>query len=59
MAYIWAKKDSKGLKMVSGVCLCYIVSPYAIVYKSFDFRVKNIYEKKIEELENKCGRNVV
>ena len=31
--------------MVSGVCLCYIVSPYAIVYKSFDFRVMNIYEK--------------
>ena len=23
--------------MVSGVCLCYIVSPYAIIYKSFDF----------------------
>ena len=31
--------------MVSGVCLCYIVSPYAIVYKSFDFHVMNIYEK--------------
>ena len=32
--------------MVSGVCLCYIVSPYAIIYKSFDFRVMNIYKKK-------------
>ena len=31
--------------MVSGVCLCYIVSPYAIIYKSFDFRVMNIYKK--------------
>ena len=32
--------------MVSGVCLCYIVSAYAIIYKSFDFRVMNIYKKK-------------
>ena len=31
--------------MVSGVCLCYIVSPYAIIYKSFDFRVMNTYKK--------------
>ena len=31
--------------MVSGVCLCYTVSPYAIIYKLFDFHVMNIYEK--------------
>ena len=41
--------------MVSGVCLCYIVSPYAIIYKSFDFRVMNIY-KNFQKLENKCRR---
>ena len=32
--------------MVSRVCLGYIVSPYAIIYKSFDFSVMNIYIKK-------------
>ena len=31
--------------MVSGICLCYIVSPYVLIYKSFDFRVMNIYKK--------------
>ena len=41
--------------MVSGVCLCYTVSPYAIIYKSFYFLVMNIY-KKFWKLENKCGR---
>ena len=34
--------------MVSRVCLGYIVSPYAIIYKSFDFSVMNIYKIFIE-----------
>ena len=44
--------------MVSGVCLCYIVSPYAIIYKSFDFRVMNIYKKNLETGEQ-MRKNVV
>ena len=44
--------------MVSGVCLCYIVSPYAIIYKSFDFRVMNIY-KKLPETGEQMQKNVV
>ena len=32
--------------MVSRVCLGYVVSPYAIIYKSFDFNVMDIYKKK-------------
>ena len=44
--------------MVSGVCLCFIVSPYAIIYKSFDFRVMNIY-KKILEIGEQMRKNVV
>ena len=45
--------------MLSGVCLCYIVSPYAIIYKSFDFRVMNIYKKKILETGEQMRKNVV
>ena len=30
--------------MVPRVCLGYIVSHYAIIYKSFDFSVMNIYK---------------
>ena len=43
--------------MVSGVCLCYIVSPYAIIYKSFDCHVMNIY--KILETGEQVRKNVV
>ena len=52
--YIWAKKDSKRLKIVSRVCLGYIVSPYAIM--SFEFSVM-IFIKFLETGEQiKCGR---
>ena len=44
--------------MVSGVCLCYNVSPYAIICKSFDFRVMNIY-KKILKFGEQIQKNVV
>ena len=43
--------------MVSRVCLGYIVSPYAIIYKSFDFSVMNIY--KILETGEQMRMNVV
>ena len=43
--------------MVSRVCLGYIVSPYAIIYKSFDFSVMNIH--KILETGEQMRMNVV
>ena len=36
--------------MVSGVCLCYIVSPYAIIYKSLYYK-----QQKQTETEKVCG----
>ena len=46
--------------MVSRVCLGYIVLPYAIIYKSFDFGAMNIYiYKKNLETGEQMRKNVV